>query len=702
MHKALAACCIFLALLISPVFAAGNLRLVIMDGINLQHLQDEELTNFHILMAEGALGLANANTAGARTRENSVLTLASGSRALGPGAEGIYSGQEELETGLAAAVHSARTGISVHPGAFVLPGIAQIAEANDKLLHAVSIGCLADCLTAAGKETAALVNGGPGGKYREGAAIAADSKGIIQGGKLETALAENPEYPFGLQSDLEGFIAAVKEYAEADLLVIDLGDTSRTQDYLPLVLPERREHFRRQALQQMDRFLGELLQLHEEGDLLLVVGLQADRTLAQEEGKYLVPVLAYGQGFHGLLTSDTTRRPGVVANIDVTATVLAYFGLYQPGKIYGQPLQSRPHSDPLGFLLQREREMAAVYRLRPPLVKGFIAALIVLVALSLLAYYRRWRRSLGLLQLMLLMAVATPLALLVLAGLSPSLWLVPAWIALTLAIALALSRMDSVRAMTLLGAVTALAVAGDALAGSWLQQRSILGYDAIAGARYYGIGNEYMGVLLGSSLLGLREVLAKNKGLALLPFGAIILILMLPGAGANFGGALAALAGYTIALAGLSIVTNKKHRLAAALVLLAAAVVLVLVNIGGRQSHVGGFFAAAAANPGEFWQVVQRKLAMNLRLIRWSMWSKAFAALFAAALWFFISQRRALAKRFSPYWPQIRGALAAALAALALNDSGIVAAATTLLYMTLPLLYSWFSASSSTKVSHSL
>lgn len=701
MNKVLIAGSIFLLLLVGSVSAAGNLRLVIMDGINLEHLEDEDYINFHTLIEQGALGLANANTAGARTRENSVLTLASGSRALGPGAKDIYSGKEELETGLAAEVHGGCTGVTSPPEALVLPGIALIAEANDKLLHTVSVGYLAQRLTAAGKNVAALVNGDLGGKYREGAAIVADSNGVIQMGNLETALTVKPELPFGLQSDIRGFVDAVKEYSEADLLVMDLGDTSRTQDYLPLVLPDRREYFRHKALLQMDQFLGELLSLHKEDDLLLVVVLQGDRTLAQVEGKLLVPILAYGSGFQGLLTSATTRRQGVVASIDVTATVLDYFDLYQPGEIHGQALQSTPHSDPLDFLLQREGEMAAVYRLRPPLIKGFIAAVIVLVALSLVASYRKWR-SLGLLRLSLIMTVATPLALLVLAALPPSLWLVPAWIVLTLAIALALRRMDPVKAMTLIGAVTALVVVIDALTGSWLQQRSILGYDAIAGARYYGIGNEYMGVLLGSSLLGIREVLAGNKWLALLPLGTIVLILMLPGVGANFGGALAAVVGYTIALTGLSIVKNKKHRLPAALVLTMAAVVLVVVNIGGKQSHVGRFFIDVATNPGEFWRVVERKLVMNWRLIRWSMWSKAFAALFVAAFWIFISQRRMLAKRFSPYWPQVRGALAAALAALALNDSGIVAAATTLLYMTLPLLYSWLSASSSAKVSHSL
>ncbi|HCX78612.1 MAG TPA: hypothetical protein DG577_04285, partial [Firmicutes bacterium] len=174
----------------------------------------------------------------------------------------------------------------------------------------------------------------------------ADSDGIVQGGSVETALADNPELPFGLQSDLREFVAAVRDYQDVDLLVIDLGDTSRAQDYFPLVVADKGEAFRRQALIQLDSFLGELLRLHKAGDLLLVVGLQADRALAREEGKLLVPVLVYGEGFQGLLTSPTTRRQGVVANIDVTATILQFFDLYRPGEIYGQPLVSLSHPDP--------------------------------------------------------------------------------------------------------------------------------------------------------------------------------------------------------------------------------------------------------------------------------------------------------------------------------------------------------------------
>jgi hypothetical protein len=688
-------------LLAGSVSAAGNVRLVIMDGINLEHLQNVKFTNFRFLIEHGALGLANANTAGARNRGNTALTLASGSRALGPRAGEIFEAQEKLETGTAAEVHARGTGVFAPPGALVLPAIAAISEANADLLHTVRIGYLADSLKAGGKTFAALVNGDNRANHREAAAIVADSQGVVQMGRAATALVRTPELPFGLQSDISAFVDTLKQHQNIDLLVIDLGDTSRAQDFSPLVLEERREVFRHSALMQLDKLLGELLLLHEPGDLLLVVGMQADRFLAKDEGKLLVPILVYGEGFEGLLTSLTTRRQGVVASIDVTAAVLEYFDLYRPGEIYGQPLTSLSHPDSLGYLLQREKEMAAVYRLRSPLIKSFIAMIIILIGLSLAAFLFQWR-NLGALKILLLMLVATPLALLVLAVIPGSWLLAPAWIVFTLGLALALRRLEPEKAMILLGAVTAFLIAADALLGAWLQQRSLLGYDAIAGPRFYGIGNEYMGALLGSSLLGLSGLLAKNKWLAGAVLAGIVLVLMLPGVGANFGGALAALVGFTVALTGFSLVTNKKYRLPAVLVFAAAALVLVLVNIRGNQSHVGRFFMAVAADPKEFLLVVERKLAMNWRLIRWSLWSKAFAALFAAALWIFFSQRRQLAQRFGRFWPQVRGALAAALAALALNDSGIVAAATTLLFMTLPLLYYWFSSNSCARDSHSL
>jgi hypothetical protein len=210
-----------------------------------------------------------------------------------------------------------------------------------------------------------------------------------------------------------------------------------------------------------------------------------------------------------------------------------------------------------------------------------------------------------------------------------------------------------------------------------------------------------MGVLVGSALLAVSGLLHKRKPMAALVFAAVILLLMLPGVGANFGGTLAALTGFTVALTGSSPLTNQKHRRLAVLAGAGVITALVLLNMFGDQSHVGRFFIAVFSDPGEFWLAVQRKLAMSWRLVRWSLWSRAFAALFVAALWLLLTNRRMLARKLGPHWPGVRGAMAAALAALLLNDSGVVAAATTLLYLTLPLLYYEFSSSSLVKESHS-
>ena len=58
----------------------------------------------------------------------------------------------------------------------------------------------------------------------------------------------------------------------------------------------------------------------------------------------------------------------------------------------------------------------------------------------------------------------------------------------------------------------------DVLTGSSLIRLSPLGYDVMLGARFYGIGNEYMGILVGSSLLAalsIRDRQTRFGGLSL-------------------------------------------------------------------------------------------------------------------------------------------------------------------------------------------
>lgn len=88
--------------------------------------------------------------------------------------------------------------------------------------------------------------------------------------------------------------------------------------------------------------------------------------------------------------------------------------------------------------------------------------------------------------------------------------------------------------------------------------------------------------------------------------------------------------------------------------------------------------------------MVERKLAMNLRLIRVSIWSKVFAvSLIVLGLLALKNDRflRHLAQD-TPYLVNgFAGVIAGALAGLALNDSGIVTAATCISFLVVPALY---------------
>src|SRR5690606_17798862 len=179
--------------------------------------------------------------------------------------------------------------------------------------------------------------------------------------------------------------------------------------------------------------------------------------------------------------------------------------------------------------------------------------------------------------------------------------------------------------------------------------RSLLGYDPVAGPRYYGTGNEYMGVLLGASLMccawlldAARDRMPRARAAripAALLAGAALLMLH-PRPGINVGGAIragaAALFGWTFA-AGRRLGPGRILAFAAAAAAVLAAFAYLDSRLSGPEaSHLGQVMQqAASAGADPLWELFGRKLAMNWRLIRLTVWSRvvflAFALLAAAA-----------------------------------------------------------------------
>ncbi|MBB6049195.1 hypothetical protein [Armatimonas rosea] len=178
-------------------------------------------------------------------------------------------------------------------------------------------------------------------------------------------------------------------------------------------------------------------------------------------------------------------------------------------------------------------------------------------------------------------------------------------------------------------------------------------YDS--GIRFYGIGNEYMGLLIGAALMSVPK-----KWLGWVGAG-ITLLLGLPMLGANAGGAMAASVAF--------FPPSKKSwwRVVLPFVVVVALAGLDRLQPGVAQSHIG---QAAGKGPSAWGAIILRKLAMNARL---TVAGPTLLALGVAGVagW---QLRKPFARLESELQGRVVQALWGAGAAIAFNDSGTIAA----------------------------
>ncbi len=178
-------------------------------------------------------------------------------------------------------------------------------------------------------------------------------------------------------------------------------------------------------------------------------------------------------------------------------------------------------------------------------------------------------------------------------------------------------------------------------------------YDS--GIRFYGIGNEYMGLLIGAAVMSVPK-----KWLGLVGAG-VTLLLGLPMLGANAGGAMAACVAF--------FPPSKKYWWRAILPfgVVAALAGLDRLQPGAAQSHIG---QAAGKGASAWGEIILRKLAMNARL------TVAGPTLFSLVVvgvsaW---QLRRLFGRLDAELQSRVVQSLWGAGAAIAFNDSGTVAA----------------------------
>ena len=173
------------------------------------------------------------------------------------------------------------------------------------------------------------------------------------------------------------------------------------------------------------------------------------------------------------LTSDTTRYPGLVANVDVAPTILSFFHVPIPSSMSGSPM--RVTRAPAPFSLDRRQIQYRAVRTPVQITEGIlVSAAGLAVILGLFVLDRRGRiskRASLAWRSLVLVVVALPIPL-ALGGLLPSFtfatvtaWIV-LWAVLLAVLALVVRRDDPLFALTFLGIVGLVVLVVDLLLGA--------------------------------------------------------------------------------------------------------------------------------------------------------------------------------------------------------------------------------------------
>ncbi|HHW13846.1 MAG TPA: hypothetical protein GXX28_02800 [Firmicutes bacterium] len=704
----------------SPAFAAGpppegrRAVLLLLDGVGLKDLVEAEMPNFRrLLVQRGAIAAANVRPAGGYSQESGYVGLGAGTRAYGTADAGLVMATGELyDQDPAGVVFTRNTGLPAPPGSLVHLALPRLLAVNATADHPVVVGALGQALREASRRVVLLGQADtPESLNRLAGCVAMDERGIVPEGDVGLGLVKpDSGFPTGQRTDYDRLLAAFRRvYPRAQLIVVETGDTARLNSYSPWILPAQNARMRQRALQWFDAFLGELAKSVDWNRTLVLVAVPGPTAEAAAAGDCLTFMAAFGPEIRpGLLSSPTTRRPGLVTAADVAPTILDWLGVPIPPAMTGRPFGSQPFPGPLPALLLFAQRATATYNERPSVLKGYVILQIAFILAGLVTLFLAPRlpaKAGAVLRAGLAGLTAVPLALLLLPLVQTGILGYDALLVAGLSVLLVFLAWLPVRSLSrafiLLYLATGAVILADVALGAKLGRASLLGYDPIGGARYYGLGNEYMGVLLGAVTLGCSALLdfvpplRRHWRLAVLaPLGLAALLTGLTSFGANFGGLLGAVATLVaawlvfrerrpvlrdfLALAGLGV----------GLTALVVAADALRPNSGA--SHVGLLLRQiTAVGPGALYEVASRKLAMNFRLMRYTPWADGLVT-FIAGLGVLFYRPVGLLRKIvlaQPYFTKgFWAALAGTVVVFLVNDSGVVAAATFMLYPTAYLL----------------
>lgn len=463
---------------------------------------------------------------------------------------------------------------------------------------------------------------------------------------------------------------------------------------------------RRSALSRLDDDLRRVLSAVAPGTRVVVAGTSDGS--AEEAGLLAVVQWDAGRRTGAWLTSDSTRRTGIVTLTDLAATLADAAGA-DTSELDGAPLRVGPErrmtADRTVENRRYQTELTTVAPHLLPLLLGVVGGAGLLVVGAVAVVRRRHRRPSPALRrvtvAVLLLGACAPVGALLAAlsrwwGSPAPLFAAAAWwgVATVVAavVAWGVSRLlppSRWRLATGAAGVAWAVVTVDGVTGTVLQQGSVLGISTL-GARYYGFGNTTFGVYAATGLvlaagLAAYAIDRGRRRLAVAAVAAVGLVSVVvdgwPAFGADFGGVLALVPAFAVLLVGVAGGAVGVRRVLAYLGIAVGVVAIVSVvdwAQPGRGSHLGQFvqrvldgdaFDVVAGKAAGAWATVAQPLGVLATLVCLAV----CAVLVGPDRW-----RPPLLRDLYATWPVLRrttlAVVVVAVLGSFLNDSGVVVA----------------------------
>jgi hypothetical protein len=398
-------------------------------------------------------------------------------------------------------------------------------------------------------------------------------------------------------------------------------------------------------------------------------------------GNELLWVAVAGLGAGHTLTSQTTNQRGLIASVDLAPTILRHLGLPVPDAMRGKPIELDGAFDG-AHLRSFKARLGVIYGRRMGALVCLLGAWALLMLAALLSRRRAaraWTARVGGLALLW-----TPVAVLVPAAFAPGRGVEYGVIVLTCfaLAALADRLLEWPRAPLAPALVAVVAITVDALAGTQLLGRSLLGPNPELGVRFYGIGNELksgLAVLVFAAVAAaLYPAVRSRRAATAMALSGIVLAVIEGSAriGAGVGGVILVSAGTAVATVLLLPGTLTRRR--TLIVLISPIVGLVaLAAIDLTTAHGTGHFTGSvldARSAGDIRDIIVRRYTAAWDELKHGLMPFATAlALVLSALGVRYHRRLLVPVAVDPAWlAALAGGLTAGVIGALSEDSGPV------------------------------